>query len=307
VCGAAPKRVHEAREMRFGLRDVFHYGECRSCPLLWLLDPPRDWSRFYPARYQSFTAPRRHALARLAARARDDHALRGRGLFGGILERFAPDERLRALRPLRPGLDARILDVGAGEGAFVRSLRRLGFDDAVGLDPFLSEDVVEGGGVLVHRRRLEEMTGTFDLVTFHHSFEHMEDPRAVLGHARTLLRPGGSCVIRIPVFPSSAWETYGTSWVQLDPPRHRVIHSVASMAELARGTGFWLRDVRYDSGVFQFWGSEQYAADVPLIDPVSGRIGPKAPPSRRRRREMQGQADRANAEERGDQAVFYLE
>lgn len=308
VCGGAPIRVHSAREMMFGLRDVFHYGECPSCPLLWLLDPPEDWSRYYPRHYEAYSAPARGRLARIALRLRDGYALSGRGLAGQLLHRVAPNERLDALRSAGLTKNARILDVGAGDGAVVRALRRLGFAQTVGIDPYLEHDVLEDGRVLVHRKQLEEMPGPFDLAMFHHSFEHMADPRGALRTTRRLLRAGGRCVLRIPVFPSWAWERYGVNWVQLDAPRHAVIHSVASLTKLAQETGFSLRGVHYDSGPLQFWGSEQYADDVPLLDPGTGRLTPRGGSLERRRKlELAKRARELNVEGRGDQAAFHLE
>ena len=308
VCGNAPQRVHAAREMMFGLRDVFHYGECSTCPLLWLLDPPNDWSRYYPRHYEAYSTPGRDALARLALHWRDAYALTGRGLVGGLLHRVAPNDRLLALRSAQFTKSSPILDVGAGEGATVRALRRLGYARAVGCDPYLDGDILDRRDVLVFRRRIDEMSGPFDLVMFQHSFEHMNDPRGVLRKTRDILGTGGRCVLRVPVFPSWAWERYGTNWVQLDAPRHAVIHSVGSLTTLARDTGFSIRAVYHDSGLLQFWGSEQYADDIPLLDPATGRLTPRRGRlSRSRRRALEQHARRLNEEGRGDQAAFILE
>ena len=307
VCGAAPARVHAVPEMMFGLREVFHYGECGECPLLWLRDPPLDESRFYPPDYEAHSTPAPGRLRRIALRLRDGHAITGRGLAGRILHHRLPNPRLRALRPLHLQRTARILDVGAGDGAVVRALLSLGFRKASGIDPLLPADLVEGDRVIVQRASIREVTGTFDLVMFHHSFEHMPDPREVLGESRRLLAPGGTCLLRIPVFPSEAWQRYGVHWVQLDAPRHHVLHSVGSVRRLAAETGFSLGDVVYDAGILQFWGSEQYAEDLPLRDPVTGRLAPRAGRlDLARRRAMDREAHRLNRERRGDQAVFYL-
>jgi hypothetical protein len=63
-----------------------------------------------------------------------------------------------------------------------------------------------------------------------------------------------------------------------------------------------------DSNAFQFWGSEQCAAGIPLMAPNSYAVNPAASmfsPSDIER--FQQQAELLNAEGRGDQAAFYFE
>jgi hypothetical protein len=79
------------------------------------------------------------------------------------------------------------------------------------------------------------------------------------------------------------------------------------MEILARGTGFELSRVVYDSTGFQFWGSEQYRMGIPLRD---GAVPQKGPPrglfSKEDLRQFERRARELNAANRGDQAVFYL-
>ena len=47
ACGGISLDRLRVREMMFGTREVFTYGECANCGSLTLLDPPEDLSRFY--------------------------------------------------------------------------------------------------------------------------------------------------------------------------------------------------------------------------------------------------------------------
>jgi len=41
ICGnSVGNKTHAAREMMFGMRDVFHYLECASCGCVQLVDTP---------------------------------------------------------------------------------------------------------------------------------------------------------------------------------------------------------------------------------------------------------------------------
>lgn len=80
---------------------------------------------------------------------------------------------------------------------------------------------------------IHDIEGEFDLIMFHHSLEHMSEQRGVLARVRKLLATGGWCLIRLPVVPNDAWQEFRENWVQLDAPRHEIIHSVDSLTRLA--------------------------------------------------------------------------
>ncbi len=149
------------------------------------------------------------------------------------------------------------------------------------------------------------MDGEWDIITFHHSFEHVPDPSNVLRTVKRLLAPQGVCVLRVPTVPCWAWEHYGTNWVQLDAPRHLFLHSPDSIAVLAANSGLELFNTVYDSTRFQFSGSEKLARGVPLREREA--LNWTAAPKRLWEKWDHGRrAERLNREARGDQAVFYL-
>ena len=96
-------------------------------------------------------------------------------------------------------------------------------------------------GVQLHKRRLAEMNGQFDVIIFNHSFEHLPDPQGELRTARQKLRPNGLCLLQVPTPSSQAWEDYGTDWAQWDAPRHLTLMSRRGMAILAANCGFQLQ------------------------------------------------------------------
>src|SRR5690606_13809129 len=113
--------------------------------------------------------------------------------------------------------------------------------------------------------------------------------------------------IRVPVADSWAWRHYGTDWVQLDAPRHLFLHTRRSLDLLAADAGLVVERVADDSGAFQFWGSEQYRRDIPLRDPRSYAVNPRASDfTAAQIREFRRRAADLNARGEGDQASFYL-
>ena len=89
--------------------------------------------------------------------------------------------------------------------------------------------------------------------------------------------------------------------MQLDPPRHLFLHTVKSISFLAKEAGLEVKDVFYDSGTFQFTGSEKYLKNIPLRDKSGEKLF-----SESNLADFQKRADKLNKEEKGDQAGFYL-
>jgi SAM-dependent methyltransferase len=300
VCGAASwTRTFAAHERQFGIPGTFTYGECGACGSLQLLDPPASLAEYYPAGYYSFDPPAgAGAVARLKAAAARS-AVTGRGLLGRALGLLQPPPGAGLAHWLRlagVGRTSRVLDVGCGSGALLRTMEAAGYRSLTGVDPFLDASRT-AGGVRLLRSTVEELDETFDFVMMHHALEHVPEPGETLRALRARLVPGGHCLVRVPVARSEALHRYGDRWVQLDAPRHLVVPSVEGLVALAERSGFALVERRHDSTAIQFWGSELYTRDVTLAS-GGARVGWLGKQHGRLR------AARANARGAGDQAAF---
>jgi SAM-dependent methyltransferase len=304
ICGTAgPHAAYTAREMMFGLRDPFEYFECNFCGCLQIKDFPRDISPYYPKNYYTHTvSPEEHFAnpirsTLLKARARYD--LYGRGIVGRLVSKKRPEQTARCLRAINPSLESSILDVGCGNGIRLYLLREIGFQNLLGVDPFIPGDHTYKNGLRIEKKSLNDVSGRWDIIMFHHSFEHIDCPLETLRQVRLLLKPSGRCIIRIPVASSYAWRHYRTDWVQLDAPRHYFLHSRTSVEHLARAADFRVTSVLYDSTEFQFLGSELYRRDIPLAG--HPKLFRKSEV-----REFRSRAEELNVSEEGDSAAFYL-
>ena len=313
-------RSHLAREMQFGTREAFEYLECGRCGCLQIVRIPEDPGGYYPESFGSFRPLRdRPPLPwmRWLLRRRARHELGESVVFGGLARRLLGRARARIwgdpdpfhwLRRCGAGLESRILDVGCGTGKLLLELRDAGFTRLTGVDPLIPHPIQYSGGVRIHAGPLRELPGPFDVVMLHHSFEHVPDPAATLAEVRARLAPGGWAVVRTPVAGSHAWCRYGVDWVQLDAPRHLHVHTPRSMQILAERVGLELIDLEWDSFSVQFWGSEQYRRDIPLMDPHSHLISEEESPFERAEiASWEAQAVELNAKADGDSACFYLQ
>jgi SAM-dependent methyltransferase len=115
------------------------------------------------------------------------------------------------------------LDVGCGGGELLAHYASLGWE-AFGVD--LAEEAARAArerGAVVHVGTLAAAPwapGSFDLVVYSHSLEHMPEPLEELRRARELLAPGGRLVILAPNW--RCWQRFvlRSFWFPLDLPRH---------------------------------------------------------------------------------------
>ena len=313
ICNnAGDNTVYVAREMQFGTREPFEYFQCAKCGCLQIAQAPCDLGRHYPKEYYSLTGPgalpSQSCLKRFLKRRRLKHFLGKRTVPGALLERvFGRPDVPAWFAKVGPEPHWRVLDVGCGAGLFLHTLWYAGFSNLTGVDPYIDHDLDHGQGVRVFKADVTTITGPFDVVVLSHSFEHMANPEDVLRHVHRVLAPGRTAVIRMPLVPSYAWERYRTNWVELDAPRHLFLHSQQSMRLLAERVGLEIADVLFTSGAAQFWGSEQYARDIPLMDDRSYARNPDSSLfSRDDIARFERMAEDLNRQGRGDQACFYL-
>ena len=279
ICGVAGNHpVFIAREMMFGSREQFEYFQCNSCGCLQISHIPPDLNRFYLASYYSLSVKERlppSALKTVVLKQRFRNALFDHGYkLNKLLSNIVamPDLRVDGVLPVAEVLrkaritnfNARFLDVGCGTSSqWLNSLRTMGFRDLIGADPFITSDS-SCNGITILKRGIAEINGTFDLITFHHSLEHIPDQHATIGSALRLLAPNGVLLVRIPVASSYSWQHYGTNWVEMDPPRHLYLYSRESIQLLGGRAGLQLYGSICDSLELEFYGSEQYLRDIPV-------------------------------------------
>lgn len=141
--------------------------------------------------------------------------------------------------------EGRILDVGAGEGAYLRIVGRCGWSTAgidlspnsesrssgpdapeVAVGDFTTYDFGESG---------------FDVVHMSHVLEHFHDPRAALEKAFQLLAPGGLLYIATPNVDSAGRRMCGPFWFPWEVPRHLWLFSDRTLVALVRAAGLDLQ------------------------------------------------------------------
>jgi 2-polyprenyl-3-methyl-5-hydroxy-6-metoxy-1,4-benzoquinol methylase len=297
VCEAAERDVLYA-----GLTDRIFFAvpgrwtlyQCRGCGVGYLDPRPtpeaigRAYAKYYTHASTTESGPH-SAKARLKqalvngylsgkyrARARPSLAL------GALVMAVMPAARAHADRHVRmlrlPSGGGRLLDVGCGNGDFLRAMRDYGWEVA-GLD--LDPKAIEA----CRDRGIEAACGTldtaglpeasFDAVTLGHVIEHFHDPIAALEECRRVLKPGGSLFLETPNILSAGRVRWGADWRGLEPPRHLAIFSPKALANACARTGF--RVCRVQGLPLSDWMYRQSRAIAEGKDPYEDMWSPIPP------------------------------
>lgn len=301
-------KFYEFQEMMYGYRDKFIYFQCPECGCLQQSNYLLDYNKYYPLDYYSYAEINKPiSLKYFIRKYRNNYALFRKGLIGKLISKRYPNFAIDSISSIPLTINSLILDIGCGSGLLLLDLFAAGFYNLLGIDPFIERDLIYYNQLRILKKSINEVEGRWDIIMFHHSFEHMPDPIETLRKVSNLLSKDGYCVIRIPTVSSFAWEHYRENWVQLDAPRHLFLHSIKSVEMLSKKVHLDLEKVVYDSSSFQFWGSEQYMKGIPLNSERSYGVNPsKSIFSKKDMKQFERTAKNLNREKRGDQAVFYL-
>lgn len=212
------------------------------------------------------------------------------------------------LRNTNINLKSKILDIGCGSGDILKQLHSFGFKNLLGIEPNIEEDISIKKNKLIIKTMLEDYVEKykekFDLIMLNHSFEHMPNPIAILQSIKKISHQNTTILLRIPLSNSYAFRKYKENWVQLDAPRHLFLYS-EGVLEMFSKAGFECLNVIYDSTDFQFWGSEQYTKNIPLVSEKSYSINPSNSIfSPDQIEDYKSKANKLNLEKDGDMAAF---
>lgn len=301
-------QLHEVAEMMYGTDDRFTYFKCPHCGCLQISEVPENLGSYYGNNYYSFAVRKKSALKRALRNQRIRMALKvgflnkdNMKLLGGI------PPYIEWLKLAKVDFESPILDVGSGAGELLYDLLEVGFSNLTGVDPFIAEEKADGNKLKLLKQELTSHDGKYDFIMFNHSLEHVEDQHGYLKKAKQLLSNNGTIMVRVPLVDSQAWDDYGVKWAQLDPPRHLYLHTKDSVHMMAEEAGLEIIYTLYDSTDFQFWASELYKQNKPLIgDDKQCLKSPKGLFPKDKIKEFKKRATLLNKEQRGDQAAFFL-
>jgi SAM-dependent methyltransferase len=141
---------------------------------------------------------------------------------------------------LPKALNARILDIGCGQGSFMLALKRAGYDQVEGLE--VDEMAVahcRACGLTVHEGNIlsADMApyGRYDLITMQHVLEHLPKDRMIetLRKLKEMLTEGGALYLAVP----NAQANTGAYWA-FEDFTHTFLFTSGSLYFVGRKAGY---------------------------------------------------------------------
>lgn len=230
VCGAddsEPVAVGEDFEYRTS-PDSFLAVRCRTCGLVYLerRPAPSELARIYPDDYHAF-----------------DFSAERFGLVYRVRRRLEARRLLAVAKGLSP--DARILDVGCGDGFHLGLLAEFGRPGwrLEGIDPDPRAAARgEELGLTIHTATVEDAdlaAGAYELAILIQTIEHVPDPAALLLGIRRLLKPGGRLLVVTDNTGSPDFALFRRRhWGGYHFPRHFNLFDQRSFRRLSDRTGW---------------------------------------------------------------------
>ncbi|MBN1560324.1 class I SAM-dependent methyltransferase [candidate division KSB1 bacterium] len=221
-------RLNKAR-LKYSV-DEFRIVTCRECGFVYLANPIDIAEE--QANYESYF--RSAELPEYGATSSDEN-IKGAWTIN--------EHRLRWIKSHKQ--TGALLDIGCSRGYFLRHARQQGYGvEGVEISRLAGAFVSEHSNITVHICSIESeinLAGVYDIITLWHVLEHMNDPRAALENAWSLLKPGGIIFIEVPNLHSLKFQLSSPSmkWRGGDHPRyHRSFFTRASLHRLLEACNF---------------------------------------------------------------------
>jgi 2-polyprenyl-3-methyl-5-hydroxy-6-metoxy-1,4-benzoquinol methylase len=137
----------------------------------------------------------------------------------------------------------RLLDLGAGIGAFLNTMKQKGWEtDGIEPDDGARQQAKALFNIdLQETSRLDQLPdSSFDAITLWHVLEHVHQLHPYVQKLSSLLKPSGKIFIAVPNYQSLDGSIYKTYWAAYDVPRHLYHFTPKSIDILARKHGLKL-------------------------------------------------------------------
>ena len=257
VCRQSGSALYsDLKDLFSGVEGRWAMRACSRCRIAWLTrKPPKsDFAKLYRNYFtHSMEGPgpvpgpirekiKNAALARLLGRppGAAPRIVRIAGILATLIPRYR-ELLLASIQWLAGMENGTLLDVGCGDGTFLKRMRDLGWS-VRGIDPDRQavQRARENFALDVVAARLEEhrfRDDFFDAVVVSHVIEHVHDPVSLLTECRRILKPGGKIVLLTPNYVGLQRRWLGRSWIGLDCPRHLFLFSRRSLGRCSEIAG----------------------------------------------------------------------
>lgn len=221
-------------------QESFQIIQCNHCNLKYT-DPVPNKEEIGP--YYNFTEYISHTDDNHGIINKMYHKVRNRTLT----------QKTNWVQSLFTGFKGRLLEVGAGTGAFANAMTKKGWE-VTALEPDAASRERALKNYQLHIAPIDDLytlnEHTYDVITLWHVLEHVHDLNDYLRTFYKLLRPKGRLIIAVPNYTSFDAQYYKKYWAAYDVPRHLYHFSPDAMEFLSKKYKMQIVSIRpmwYDS------------------------------------------------------------
>jgi 2-polyprenyl-3-methyl-5-hydroxy-6-metoxy-1,4-benzoquinol methylase len=225
-------------------RNPWRFVQCSNCRHVWLNPRPavHTLSVIYPPTYYAYNYGKINPVAR---KAKD----------------WLDRRKIQKVIDVHGSSPRTYLDIGCGNGRFLRVLEQLGVPRSglygLELDESVVNQLRESGYSQVFCERVEDCSnipeGSIDLITMFHVIEHVDDPSAVVRQINRWLSPGGIFALETPNLDSLDARIFQkTYWGGYHIPRHWHLFAPETIARLVADNGLEVVATAFQTG-HSFW------------------------------------------------------
>jgi 2-polyprenyl-3-methyl-5-hydroxy-6-metoxy-1,4-benzoquinol methylase len=166
------------------------------------------------------------------------HSATSKGLINSLyhfVRKLTLADKRRLILSVTQMENGKLLDIGAGTGAFVSHMQSNGWQ-ATGLEPDeaarKNAQALNKVNLLTSDAFFQFPADSFDVITMWHVLEHVHDLHNYMEQLKKILKPGGRIFIAVPNYTSYDAGFYKSFWAAYDVPRHLYHFSPEAMFQL---------------------------------------------------------------------------
>lgn len=236
ICGFCKSTNSKVLYKTFDIfKNKYTINKCSDCNAYFLAPRPTEEmleqayaSSYYGEKEEKFSSP----------------------LVEKTLDYFRSGRARRISKHLKDG--AKILDVGCGNGRFLKYLLNYGKYELYGTE-------MEGNSAKRAMRipeiklkvgsleRNDFSENYFDAITLFHVFEHLTEPKQILNTISKIVKTNGIAVFSFPNIASFQSKIFKGKWLHLDPPRHLFFFEPECFINIMQEYGFKIIKKHYFS------------------------------------------------------------
>ena len=243
LCNSIGLFSFKGRDLLYNKPETYRYMQCNRCSAVYQEPMPTldEIVRYYPDDYDVYTAipPFKHySNTKLGVlRYKYNYDLDVPHLFKLLSPAISAFQYRDTIRFVPNG---RGLDIGCGNGKFIRDINSLGWQfEGVEFNP-IAVDICRKAGLNVFHGDLHTAAfkdNSFDLVSARHVIEHIPDPTNFMREIARILKKEGRLVIKTPNSRALGRQWFDMHWFDNDVPRHLILFCPANLKMLAKRFG----------------------------------------------------------------------